>query len=315
MKLHHLTLALGLTALLSACDQAAVTTEQGQSASAQAASVSDDSPVIATVNGTAITERALTIYQQQRHARRPNDPSGTDRNAILEELINLELTRQAGVQQGLDKQAEVQIQLDQQRRAVIAAAVIQQQLKDNPVSDAKLQELYDANVGGGQEYKARHILVEEQEKAAQLIVELDGGADFAELAKQHSTGPSGKSGGDLGWFSAGQMVQPFSDAVADMEKGSYSKEPVQTQFGWHVIMLEDARETTVPSFEQVKQQLRMVAQNQNVKDYISGLRGAAKIEIVQAATPPETTPAQDATPDSDPAPDSDAAPGEQTGGE
>jgi peptidyl-prolyl cis-trans isomerase C len=297
MKLHHLTLALGLTALISGCDQIPLGSKQDTSA----APVSDTSAVVATVNGTPITEQGLAVYQQQRHSRRPNDPTGQDRDAVLEELINLELARQAGVEQGLDQKPDIALQIDQQRRAVIAAAAIQHQLQVNPVSDEELKKLYDDNVGDGKEYKARHILVEDQQKASDLIVELDEGADFSELAKQHSTGPSGKTGGELGWFSASQMVKPFSDALAGMEKGTYTKEPVQTQFGWHVIILDDSRESTVPSFEQVKPQLKMMAQNQRVQDYVASLRSKATIDIVQTAAPAaaETAPAA-AAPDSAP---------------
>jgi peptidyl-prolyl cis-trans isomerase C len=297
MKLHHLTLALGLTALISACDQIPLASKQDNSA----APVSDTSAVVATINGSPITENALAAYQQQRHSRRPNDPTSQDRDAVLDELINLELARQAGVQEGLDQKPDILLQIDQQRRAVIAAAAIQHQLQVNPVSDEDLKKLYDDNVGDGKEYKARHILVEEQQKARDLIAELDGGADFSELAKQHSTGPSGKTGGELGWFSASQMVKPFSDALADMEKGTYTKEPVQTQFGWHVIILDDSRESEVPSFEQVKPQLKMMAQNQRVQDYVASLRSNATIDIVQTAAPvaADTAPAA-AAPESAP---------------
>ena len=235
--------------------------------------------MVATVNGTPITEQGLAVYQQQRHSRRPNDPASQDREAVLEELINLELARQAGVEQGLDEKPDIALQIDQQRRAVVAAAAIQHQLQVNPVSDEELKKLYDDNVGDGKEYKARHILVEDQQQARDLIVELDGGGDFSELAKQHSTGPSGKTGGELGWFSAGQMVKPFSDALADMEKGTYTKEPVQTQFGWHVIILDDTREASPPPFEQLKPQLQAFVQKQRVQDYIARLRQSATIEI------------------------------------
>jgi peptidyl-prolyl cis-trans isomerase C len=308
MKLHHLSLALGLTALLAGCDQLPLTPNQHNSAAP--ATVTDNSPVVATVNGTQITERTLTIYQQQRHNRRPSDPTSQDRDAVLDEIINLELARQAGVKEGIDQQPDVLLQIEQQRRAVIAAAAIQHQLQANPVSDAELKKLYDDNVGDGKEYKARHILVEDQDKAREVIAELDKGADFSELAKQHSTGPSGKNGGELGWFSASQMVKPFSDALAGIEKGSYTKEPVQTQFGWHVIILDDERESTVPSFEQVKGQLQMMAQNQRVQEYVANLRSTATINIVPAAAPAPAAPAPASAPA---APAQDSAPAESTG--
>jgi len=279
MKLRYLTLALGLTGLISACDQIPLNPEGQGNTAAVAAPVKDDSPVMASVNGTPITENMFVLYQKQRQSRRPNDVANQNPRAVLEEIINLELARQNGEQQGVDKDTEIMLQIDQQRRAVIATAAIQKELETNPITDEELKKIYDDNVGGGNEYKARHILVKEEEEAKKLIAELDGGADFSELAKQHSTGPTGKNGGDLGWFSAQQMVEPFSEAVAAMEKGSYTKEPVQTQFGWHVIMLDDTRETTPPSFDQLKPQLQMLAQNQRVQEYLTKLRDSATIEI------------------------------------
>jgi len=279
MKLRYLTLALGLTTLISACDQIPLNPEGQGSTAAVTAPVKDDSPVMASVNGAPITENMFVLYQKQRQSRRPNDAANQNPRAVLEEIINLELARQNGEQQGVDKNTEIMLQIDQQRRAVIATAAIQNELQTNPITDDELKKIYDDNVGGGSEYKARHILVKEEDEAKKLIAELDGGADFSELAKQHSTGPTGKDGGDLGWFSAQQMVEPFSNAVAAMEKGSYTKEPVQTQFGWHVIMLDDTRETTPPSFEQLKPQLQMLAQNQRVQEYLTKLRDSATIEI------------------------------------
>ena len=149
----------------------------------------------------------------------------------------------------------------------------------NPVSDEELKKIYQEQAPSGDEYKARHILVKEEDEAKTLIVELDNGADFSELAKQHSTGPSGKSGGELGWFSPKQMVAPFSEAVAGMEKGAYTKQPIKTQFGWHIIILDDTREASPPPFEQLKPQLQAFVQKQRVQAYITRLRESATIEI------------------------------------
>jgi len=280
MKLRYLTLALAMAGTLTACDKPAGT---GKAAATATPAVTDTSKVLARVNGTPITENTLTLYQQQRQGRAPG--GNQDRKAILEEIISLELVRQDGEARGVDKSPEVQAQIAQQRRAVIASAAFQKQLESNPITDEELKALYDEKTQAGNEYKARHILVDDKAKAESLIAELDKGADFAELAKEHSTGPSGKSGGDLGWFSPKSMVKPFSDAVVGMEKGSYTHEPVKTQFGWHIIKLEDTRKTTPPPFEQVKPQLQMMVRNQRVQGYISQLRNKADIQIV------ETTPA------------------------
>jgi len=278
MKLAYLTLALGLGGLLAGCDQVPLNAAD-QSPASTATAVNDTSQVLATVNGSPITEGVVELYEQQLSARRPGNPAGQDRRAILEEVINLELARQGGEKEGLDKDTKIQLQIDQQRRAVIATAAIQHELEANPVSDEELKKIYQEQAPSGDEYKARHILVKEEDEAKTLIVELDNGADFSELAKQHSTGPSGKSGGELGWFSPKQMVAPFSEAVAGMEKGVYTKQPVKTQFGWHIIILDDTREASPPPFEQLKPQLQAFVQKQRVQAYITRLRESATIEI------------------------------------
>ena len=278
MKLAYLTLALGLGGLLAGCDQVPLNAAD-QSPASTATAVNDTSQVLATVNGSPITEGVVELYEQQLSARRPGNPAGQDRRAILEEVINLELARQGGEKEGLDKDTKIQLQIDQQRRAVIATAAIQHELEANPVSDEELKKIYQEQAPSGDEYKARHILVKEEDEAKTLIVELDNGADFSELAKQHSTGPSGKSGGELGWFSPKQMVAPFSEAVAGMEKGVYTKQPVKTQFGWHIIILDDTREASPPPFEQLKPQLQAFVQKQRVQAYIARLRESATIEI------------------------------------
>jgi len=278
MKLASLTLALGLGGLLAGCDQVPLNAAD-QSPASTATAVNDTSQVLATVNGSPITEGVVELYEQQLSARRPGNPAGQDRRAILEEVINLELARQGGEKEGLDKDTKIQLQIDQQRRAVIATAAIQHELEANPVSDEELKKIYQEQAPSGDEYKARHILVKEEDEAKTLIVELDNGADFSELAKQHSTGPSGKSGGELGWFSPKQMVAPFSEAVAGMEKGVYTKQPVKTQFGWHIIILDDTREASPPPFEQLKPQLQAFVQKQRVQAYITRLRESATIEI------------------------------------
>lgn len=308
MKLRTLTLMLSMTGLLAACDQMPGGTSTATSSAAVAETAIDDkSPVVATVNGIAITENVVGLYEVQMRSRRTGAP--IDRNMIIEEVVNLELASQSGVKSGLDKELTTQLKIDQQRRAVLATAAIQGYLDANPITDEELQKLYDEQVPKGSEYKARHILVEEEDQAKKLIVELDGGGDFSELAKQHSTGPSGKTGGELGWFSPKQMVEPFSTAIAGMEKGTYTKTPVKTQFGWHVIILDDVRETTPPAFDQVKPQLQTFVQQQRVKDYISGLRGNATVEIKQAPAPAAAEPAAPAAePESEAAAETPAEP-------
>lgn len=283
MKLRYIATASVIAALLNGCGGSSSSSPVEPATAQENTKNPDTSAVIATVNGQPITEAMLDLYTQQRQARNPGSPAEQDRSAILTEVISLELASQDGEKKGVENTPEVALQIEQQRRAVIASAAIKAEMATEPVTDEELQKLYKEKIGGGSEYKARHILVEDKDKALELIAELDKGADFSEMAKENSTGPSGKSGGDLGWFSPKQMVPPFSEAVATMKKGEYTKEPVQTQFGWHIIILDDVRESTPPPFDQVKEQLKMFVQNQKIQAYISKLKEGASIDIKEAA--------------------------------
>jgi peptidyl-prolyl cis-trans isomerase C len=136
------------------------------------------------------------------------------------------------------------------------------------------------------EYKASHILVNEEEQARKIIEQLNQGANFAELAREHSTDSSGKDGGDLGWFLPQQMVAPFGQAVGQLEKGSYTSEPVKTQFGWHVIKLEDSRQAEPPAFEEVMGRLEQMLQQRQIGEYIQALKDSADISIKGKADVP-----------------------------
>jgi len=278
----YLQILLPLSLLaLGGCDQLQTPRDAAPAASGQAAAskAAPAGAVVATVNGTAITQSVVDVYTAQRKARQPAGDED-DRNAIIEELVNLELMRQESLSKGLDSQPEIVATLDQQQRTVLAGAAIKNFMQTNPVSDEQLRQVYDTQIGvPSTEYNARHILVETKEAAEQVIGLLGEGRDFAELAKEKSTGPTGKNGGSLGWFSSKQMVAPFSEAVATMEKGAYSKEPVQTQFGWHVILLEDSRESTPPPFEDVKDRLKMAVTNQQLQQHLQQVRQSAQVDI------------------------------------
>ncbi len=158
------------------------------------------------------------------------------------------------------------------------------------ITDDGLQAKYKdfvANNPPETEHHARHILVTSEEAAREVIAKLDEGADFAELAKESSTGPSGAQGGDLGYFTADQMVPEFSEAAAKLEPGQYSKDPVQTQFGWHVIKVEDRRTAEPPGFEEVEPQLREAMAREAVEAVFNDLRDGATIEIVSEAAAPQ----------------------------
>ncbi|MGB5539384.1 MAG: peptidylprolyl isomerase [Gammaproteobacteria bacterium] len=234
--------------------------------------------VVATVNGTPITEEVFDVYSGQRAAKAQN--SEATRESILNELVALELMRQEAATKGLASTPLVAATINQLERSTMAGAAIKSFMESNPVTDEDAKKFYDEQVGvPGKEYKARHILLENEDEAKNVISMLDTGRDFSELAKEKSTGPSGPSGGELGWFGAGQMVKPFADAAATMDKGTYSKTPVQTEFGWHVIMLDDVRDSTPPPFEDVKDRLKMLIANQGLQQHINTLRESATIEL------------------------------------
>ncbi len=243
-------------------------------------------PAAATVNGNAISQRTVDLIAKQgAGAGRPDTPES--RKAIIDQLVLQVVVAQEAVKKGLDKTPEVSEQLEAIRQSVLANAYVQDFVKNNPVSDEALKAEYErikATVSGT-EYKARHILVAKEAEAREIIARLkkDPGA-FAKLAAEKSKDPgSAARGGDLGWFDLRGMVPEFGAAVSKMEKGKISDEPVQSQFGYHVILLEDTRPIAAPPLEEVKPQLSQQLQQQAVKKHIDALKAAAKIEVAGAA--------------------------------
>ena len=278
---YYLALITSLAAL-TGCDQLQSNnsgTDNSATASTVAETPAAEGIVIATVNGQAITRSELAVYSGQR--KPPNNtPEASSEEVIMKELVSLELMRQESISKGLDKQPMVIATIDQQERTALAGAAIQDFLANSPITDDDAKKIYDEQMSKPtREFNARHILVKEQDEAVAVIDLLDKGGDFSELAKEKSTGPSGASGGELGWFNESQMVKPFSEAAAQLEKGQYTKTPVQTQFGWHVIILDDSRESTPVPFDDVKDRIKMLLANQNMQQHVEELRNAANIEI------------------------------------
>lgn len=234
---------------------------------------------VATIDGAEITEAQLSAYALGRTGAEPTEEN---RAQLIEQLGDLMLLSNVALRGEIGKDATVQAELELQRRSVLAQAVIRDFVSRNPVTDEDARAEYTSqieNFPAPQQYKASHILLETEEAAKAVIAELDGGADFADLAKEKSTGPSGPQGGDLGWFEAGAMVAPFSEAVGKLENGSYSKAPVQTQFGWHVIRREDSRKAEPPAFEELKDRLKQGMEQQKFQAYFDTLREKAELEI------------------------------------
>jgi len=240
------------------------------------------SNTVASVNGTSISNEAFDIYSQMRSGHQASqDLSEKQKQEILDELINRELIYQDAVNKGMNKDPEVQTQIEDQTRNIITTHRLRKLLEEQPPTQAQLQKAYQTQIvePASIEYKASHILLENEADAKAITDSLKSGANFAELAKEKSTGPSGNDGGSLGWFSPNQMVKPFADTVAKLNKGDVSPSPVQTQFGWHVILLEDVRKIDPPPFDKVEKQLLKVVQNQIIGDHISGLKAKANIDI------------------------------------
>ena len=274
---------LATVLLISGCDQLQTSLQGDRTGATDAGSTTSESTpggeVLATVNGAVITQDVLDIYVKSRKPQTGGNDADTQKTA-LNELIALELMRQEGDRNGAASRPLVVALLNQQRRTAVAGAAISDFIKANQASDEEAQKIYDEKMGSAkQEYNARHVLVETREEAVVVIESLDNGADFSEVATEKSTGPSGKSGGKLGWFAPGQMVKPFSDATAELEPGTYTKEPVETQFGWHVIMLDEVRDITPPPFDDVKERLKMLLANQKLQTHIQEMRASADIQI------------------------------------
>ncbi len=234
---------------------------------------------IAEVNGQKITEGSL-----QRYIRSRNLPAGgaspQQRTALIEELINREVIYQDAVALGVDKTPGIKAAVEFQRINIIAGTMINRSSDRFSVSEEDMKKEYEARKDelGGKELKARHILVTTEKSAKDILAKLNKGGDFAKLAGKHSTGPSAVNGGDLGWFKTDQMVKEFSVAAGKLKKGSYTKKAVKTQYGWHIILLEDRRSVEAPSYETVKEQIRVGMQGKLLEKYISGLRDKATIK-------------------------------------
>ena len=262
-----------------------------QDKGAKSAAPASTAPAAATVNGTPISQTRVDMMARQGAASgRPDTPE--TRKAIIDQLALQMVVAEEAVKKGLDKTPEVAEQLDAIRQSVLANAYVQDFIKSNPVTDDMLKAEYErikASVAGT-EYKARHLLVEKEAEATDIIARLrkNPGA-FAKLATERSKDPGSKAGGgDLGWFDVSRMVPEFGAAVSKLEKGKFTEEPVKTQFGYHVILLEDSRPIEAPPLEDVKPQLSQRLQQQNVMKQLDALKAAAKIEVAgaPAAAPP-----------------------------
>jgi peptidyl-prolyl cis-trans isomerase C len=231
--------------------------------------------VVATVNDTEITLGHVIAARGTLPPQYQELEDSQLFKGILDQIIQQELLKQSAG----DLSTAVELQIENEQRIVIAGAALQA-IASSAVTDEALKTAYDAKYADfepGREFSAAHILVETEEEAKELVTALEGGADFAALAKEKSTGPSGPNGGDLGWFGLGMMVAPFEQAVLTLEAGEVSA-PVQTQFGWHVIKLNESRLKNAPSLDDERDELASGIEESAIRDNLAALEAAATVE-------------------------------------
>jgi peptidyl-prolyl cis-trans isomerase C len=279
MHMQRIPLVLVATAaLIAGCTKPADDAATKPAAAGETAKAA--STVVATVNGQKISSEVFDMFIQAVTSKPAAEAPAEQKAQMLDQLINMTLAAQAGEKEGLQNEADVKARIELLRMQILAEAATEKYIKSHPVSETEVKAEYDTQVANmPKEYKARHILVDSKEKAEAIIKELAAGGDFAKIAGKESKDPgSGKNGGDLGWFSAQTMVKPFADAVAKLEKGQTTQAPVQSEFGWHVIQLEDTRSPAAPAFDDVKQQVEMLSQRKKLQAYLDELRKNAKIQ-------------------------------------
>ncbi|GAB2180633.1 peptidylprolyl isomerase [Denitratisoma sp. agr-D3] len=246
---------------------------------ALAAKAADTTGAIATVNGKPISKAKadLLINAQQAQGRPDSDDL---RRAVKERLVMLEVVAQEAQKKGLDKKPEVQAQAELARQDVLINAYLADYVRSHPVSADAVKRAYDAETAslGDKEYKARHILVEKEEEAKDIIARLKKGDKFEDLAKQSKDPGSRDKGGDLDWSVPANYVKPFADALTKLQKGKFTETPVKTNFGWHVILLEDSRTFNPPALKEVEGQITQGLQRQMVDQHVQDLLKKAKID-------------------------------------
>jgi len=274
---------LSLSVLLTALIAAAPGSLLAQDEAATPTATADTN--IASVNGKDYSLDLFRVFFTQRLQETNGQNSPAFQEQAFNEFLSLVVAAQEGEKRDLATNADVQTAIELQRLMILSNAALQSIANDSPPTDDELKQAYEKFKEQAQrkEYKARHILVDEKAKAEELIKQLDDskGEGFDELAKENSLGPTAEKGGDLGWFDARQMVKPFSDALSTLEPGSYTKQPVQTQFGWHVIMLEETRTAEPPTFEEAKPTLEAAVTRQKVADALNELREKAEVDLNQ----------------------------------
>lgn len=235
--------------------------------------------VLATVNGKAIPQGRADIMIRNQVAQGQQDGDQL-RNAVREELIRREVLTQAAAAKGLDKNAALMHQAELAKQAVLIQAYLQDYVRSHPVTEDTIKAEYEKIKAGlgNKEYKARHILVKTEDKAKEIIGKLQAGEKFEDLAKDSEDPGSKDRGGDLGWSAPAQYVKPFSEALVKLEKGKFTPQPVRSDFGYHIIKLEDVRDLKLPSYDEAKPQIAQRLEQQTIATHVNELRQKAAIK-------------------------------------
>lgn len=280
-SLASLGLAIGLSAL-AVSPLAAQETKPADAAAAPAPAPVDPNAVIATVDGKPITEADLTLAEGELSRQFAQLPAEQRRAAALSAAIEIKVLSAKAIADGLDKDPEFQRRVAFLQQRALHGELVEKEVVGK-ITDTEIRARYDKEIAAQppvNEVHARHILVKTKEEADAIVKKLDAGEDFQKLANENTKDPSGKTnGGDLGFFGPGQMVPEFEKAAMALEVGKYTKEPVQTQFGWHIIKLEDKRQQQPPAFDQVKDQAKSAVIRDKYFEAVKEARKAAKVEI------------------------------------
>jgi peptidyl-prolyl cis-trans isomerase C len=266
--------------LLAAIFLASACTPNGPDTDGSNAAVDPLGPShVATVNGVPIHESIFRLYALNGLQKNADDLTDEERSLVLEDLIRFRILMDAATQSDLLSERRVAAELELARLQIVARTMAGRYLEQNPATEAELRAAYNENLDRlrSTQFKAKHILLESEEDAAAVIVELNEGADFVELAREKSTGPTAPQGGDLGWFTAESMVEPFANAVLAMEPGRHSTAPVRTQFGWHVILVEDRREQQAPGLDAVRAELVNAVERRKLEAYVEQLKESVQV--------------------------------------
>lgn len=233
--------------------------------------------VVATVNDQKITTTMLQAYKANRPQQRvPND------KALIQELVNIELLYQQAVKQRLDQREDVAATLQFQRRNLLAQAAVGEMLKANPVTEKELRKFYETQTATPQqEFKLAMISVSDEQRAKTILDKLAQGKDFAALAKKYSEDPSKDAGGGIGWHNPAKLPAPVASQLATLSTGSHTQTPAEMNGKWLIFKIEDKRDLPIPGFEQIKDQLRPIIENQRIAQYLAKLKKQAKVQLTQ----------------------------------